>query len=170
MATTAHNPPAVIESSRFTARSALVAVLVAVVVAGLAIDAYIHFDLASNYAPIKTSFISQAGLFRIEAIVSIAAALALLVRPRRYTAAIAFVVAASAFAALIVTRYYDIGAIGPIPDMYEPVWFTEKLVAAYAEAIAAIAAIALVVTLPRRHSTPDTSTDPSQPIGGHSHG
>jgi hypothetical protein len=170
MATTVHNPRALIESSRFTARSALVAVLVAVVVAGLAIDAYIHFDLASNYAPIKTSVISQAGLFRIEAVVSIAAALALLLRPRRYTAAIAFVVTASALAALIVTRYYDIGTIGPIPDMYEPVWFTEKLIAAYAEAAAAIAAIALVVTLPRRHSTPDTSTDPSQPIGGHSHG
>jgi hypothetical protein len=170
MAATAHSPSAVIGRPRFGARTAVVAALIAVVVAGLAIDAYIHFDLASNYAPIKTSAISQAGLFRIEAIVSIAAALALLVRPRRYTAAIAFVVAASAFAALIVTRYYDIGAIGPIPDMYEPVWFTEKLVAAYAEAVAAIAALALVVTLPRRRSAPDTITDPSQSIGGHSHG
>ena len=67
--------------------------LIVVVVAGLTIDAYVHFDLASNYELIKTSTLSQASLFRAEGVVAIIAALLLVVRPRRYTAAIAALVA-----------------------------------------------------------------------------
>ncbi len=56
--------------------------LIVVVVAGLAIDAYVHFDLASNYRLIKTSTLSQADLFRAEGAVAIIAALLLLVSRR----------------------------------------------------------------------------------------
>ena len=70
--------------------------LIVVVVAGLTVDAYVHFDLASNYRLIKTSTLSQADLFRAEGAVAIIAALWLVVRPRRYTAAIAALVAGSA--------------------------------------------------------------------------
>ena len=67
--------------------------LIVVVVAGLTVDAYVHLDLASNYRLIKTSTLSQADLFRAEGAVAIIAALWLVVRPRRYTAAIAALVA-----------------------------------------------------------------------------
>jgi hypothetical protein len=119
--------------------------LIIVVVAGLAIDAYVHFDLASNFDPIKTSTLSQGDLFRAEGVVSILAALLLVVRPRRYTAAIAALVAGSAFGVLILYRYVDVGSIGPIPSMYEPVWYTQKTVAAVAEGVAMVAAIVLLV-------------------------
>jgi hypothetical protein len=121
--------------------------LIVIVVAGLTIDAYVHFNLASNYELIKTRTLSQADLFRIEGAVAIAAALLLLLRPRRYTAAIAAIVAGSALLVLLVYRYNDIGRLGPIPSMYEPIWYTKKTVAAYAEGAALIAAVALLSVL-----------------------
>jgi hypothetical protein len=121
-------------------------VLCVVAAAGLIVDAYVHFDLASNYDAIKTSTLSQGDLFRAEAVVAIIAAIAVVVRPRRYTAAVALVVAASGLAALLVYRYNNISAIGPIPAMYEPVWFTEKTVTAVAEAVATLAAALALVT------------------------
>jgi len=63
----------------------------------------------SNYRLIKTSTLSQAGPFRAEGAVAIIAALSLVVRPRRDTAAIALV----AGSALLVYRYHDIGKLGP---------------------------------------------------------
>jgi hypothetical protein len=131
--------------SRTYDRAAIRWFLVGLVVAGLAIDAYVHFDLAGNYSAIKTSTLSQADLFRAEGAVSIVAAVALLVRPRRYTAAIAFVIAASALIVLLVYRYNNIDAFGPIPAMYEPVWFREKVVAAIAEGVATVASGALLL-------------------------
>ncbi len=121
-----------------------------VAAAGLVVDAYIHLDLASNYDPVATSTLSQGDLFRAEAAVAIVAALALLVRVRFYTAAAAFVVAASALAAVLVYRYQDIGSIGPIPSMYEPVWFTEKSIAAIAEAVSAVASASLLIRVKSR--------------------
>ena len=120
-------------------------VLTLLAAAGLAIDAYVHLDLAGNYAPIRTSTLSQAELFRAEAVVSILAGLLILLRPRRYSAAIGALVAGSALLVLLLYRYYDIGQLGPIPDMYEPVWFGEKTFAAIAESAAFAASVPLAL-------------------------
>ena len=46
-------------------------------------------------------------------------------------------VAASALAAVLLYRYVDVGALGPLPDMYENTWQVPgKLLSAYAEAAA----------------------------------
>jgi hypothetical protein len=120
--------------------------LVVVVVAGLGVDAYVHFDLASAFAHVKTSTLSQADLFHVEAVAAIVAGVALLVRPRRYTAAFAFLVAAAGTVAVVLYRYVDVGAFGPIPNMYDPYWApTEKILSVYAEGFAALAALALLV-------------------------
>ena len=118
-----------------------------VAVAGLGVDAYVHLDLAATYDAVKSSTISQGDLFRIEGWTAVVAGAAVLVRPRRWTAAIAFLVAAGGLAAVLVYRYIDVGAVGPLPSMYEPVWYPEKLQATWAEAVAAIAAIVLFVLL-----------------------
>jgi hypothetical protein len=47
------------------------------------------FDVASTYGLIKTSTLNQAGLLRAEGAVAFIAALLLVVRPRRYTVAVA---------------------------------------------------------------------------------
>jgi hypothetical protein len=55
-------------------------------------------------------------------------------------------VAATGTAAVVVYRYFDVGAIGPIPDMYDPYWAPpEKTLSAVAEGLAALAALALLV-------------------------
>jgi hypothetical protein len=132
-----------VESPARTWRAARIA-LIAVVAAGLAVDAYVHFDLASSYDPVKTSTLSQGDLFRAQSVVAILAALLLIVRPRRWTAAIAAVVAGSALAAVLAYRYVDIGQIGPIPSMYEASWYTEKTLTAIAEGAAFVAAVILL--------------------------
>src|SRR6266446_3061879 len=93
--------------------------------AGLAIDAYVHADLANAYSG-NGHTISQGDLFLIEAGVSAAMALLVLVVPRWYVAVLAVLVAASAFGAIILYRYVDVGALGPLPNMYEPIWYDEK--------------------------------------------
>lgn len=121
--------------------------LILITVAGLVIDAYVHFHLASSYAGVKSSVLSQADLFRGEATVATVAAVAVLLRPRRYTAAFAFLVLAAGTAAVLVYRYVDVGAFGPFPNMYEPLWYGEKTLSAIAEGIGAIAALALFAEL-----------------------
>lgn len=128
-------------------------VLTVIVAAGLAIDAYVHLDLASTYDVVKTSTLSQGDLFRVEAALAIVAGVALLVRPRRYTAWFAFLVSAGGVAAVLVYRWVDVGKLGPLPNMYEPSWYGEKTLSLVAEAIAAVAAAVLLVLMYRRART-----------------
>lgn len=137
--------------------------LTVVVVVGLAIDAFVHLNLASDFAEHRTSVLSETTLFRAEAVVAIVAAVALLVRPGRFTAAFAFVVAAAGTVAVVVYRYVNIGAFGPIPGMYDPFWApTSKTVSAVAEAVASLAALALFVMFHQeaRGSVATTGTRP----------
>lgn len=122
-------------------------VLTALVVLGLAVDAFVHFDLASAFEGNRTSVLSEAQIFRAQSIVAIIVAVGVLVRPRRYTAVLAFLVAASALIAVVLYRYVDIGAIGPIPNMYDPYWGPiGKVLSLIGEALAAVAALLLFLS------------------------
>jgi membrane associated rhomboid family serine protease len=123
--------------------------LALIAAAGLAIDAYVHFDLASAYASIKSSTLSQGQLFRAEGTVAAIAAAAVLLRPRRYTAVFAFVVAAAGTAAVLVYAYVNVGAFGPFPNMYDPLWYPEKTLSVWAEGVGALAALLLFAVLHR---------------------
>jgi hypothetical protein len=126
--------------------------LVGITVAGLAIDAFVHLRLAHGYDTV-TATISEGALFRIEAVLAVVAAVLLIVRPNRLTAAVAAAVAGGGVAALLLTYYVNAGQLGPLPDMYEPVWFTEKVVTLVAQAVATVTALVLVVIgWPRRAS------------------
>jgi hypothetical protein len=145
---------------RVTART----VLAVIAAAGLAYDAYAHFDLAGTYDAIRTSTLSQGDLFRTEGGAAVLVALAILVRPRRYTALLAFAVAASALAAVLIYRYSQLGPIGPIPSMYEPAWYPEKTHSAWAEALAALASAGVFV-LAWRPRDASSSADSSRKAG-----
>jgi hypothetical protein len=119
-------------------------VLTVIVVVGLAIDAYVHFDLAKAYSGVKTPQLNQGELFRAEAVVSILAALLLIFHPRRWTAAVAAVVAGAGLAAVLLYGFVNIPRIGPIPAMYDTAWYTEKVISAIGEGAAFVAALALV--------------------------
>lgn len=118
--------------------------------AGLAVDAYVHANLASAYDPVRKS-ISQGDLFRVEAALAALAALLILLTAHRAAWVFAFLVAAGGLGALLLYRYADVGALGPLPNMFEPLWFPKKTIAAIAEGVAAVAALAGFARGFRRH-------------------
>jgi hypothetical protein len=115
--------------------------------AALGIDALIHWQNASAYDPV-TATISQGELFRVEAAVAAVVGLLVLVRPRPSSWLAALLVGASALAAVLLYRYVDVGAVGPLPDMYENTWQVPgKLLSAYAEVAAVgLAGLGLLTT------------------------
>ncbi|MGH3720314.1 MAG: hypothetical protein ACRDRI_16005 [Pseudonocardiaceae bacterium] len=116
----------------------------AVAAVGLAYDAYSHLDLAAGFDA-NTAAISQGMLFRVNAVLACLAALGVLLIRRRAAALFAVLVAATTLSAVLLYRYIDLGALGPLPDMYEPSWYPEKTLSAIAEAGAVIAAGALLL-------------------------
>lgn len=127
--------------------------------AALAIDAAVHLRNAAAYDAVKAT-ISQGALFRVEAGVAVAAALLVLVWPRRTSWILALLVAASALGAVLLYRYVDVGVLGPLPDMYENTWQVPgKLVSAVAEGAAVVLA-GLGLRTHRRHS----GTEPPVPV------
>lgn len=142
-----------------------------VTAAALVVDAVVHNDLYQRYAPNQSGGLSQGQLFRIEAVVAVLAALLLLITARWFAWVIAFAVAASALAAVLISTNYDIGAIGPIPDMYEPIWYGKKEFATIAEAVGtatALAGFALRVVAARRRAS-GAATRESRRNSGHAH-
>jgi hypothetical protein len=111
------------------------------IAAGLVVDAVVHLQLAGRYSG-NGNTITQADIFRIESSAALLVAVIVLVAPwKRIAYLIAFLVAASAFGAVMLYRYVNVGSIGPLPNMYEPIWYTKKTVTAYAEAGAGIVAL-----------------------------
>jgi hypothetical protein len=140
----------------------LVRVILRVAVfAGLGVDAIVHVHLAGDTG--HTGTISESTLFWLQAAVAAVVAVLVLVRARPVSYAIAFLVAASALGAVLLYRYADVGAIGPLPDMYEPVWYGEKVLTTVAEAVATVAAaIGVAVTVKRPSSAP---AERGRPVG-----
>lgn len=111
-----------------------------IVAAGLAVDAYVHVDVAGRYSHNPSGSLHQDKLFLIEAGVASFAALMVFISGHRAAYALAFMVAASALGGVLLYRYQNVGTLGPIPNMYEPLWYMKKTVSAIAEGAAAVAA------------------------------
>jgi len=118
------------------------------VVAGLVIDAVVHWRFAPDMAFVEGGSIEGDTLFRLQAAVAAVSAVLVAVRPRRWTYAVAFVVAATAVGALLLYLWVDVGVLGPLPDMHDPVWYGEKTWSLVGEGVAALAALGGVF-LPR---------------------
>lgn len=119
-----------------------------VAASGLAIDAYVHWNLAPDFDSFVGTgphHMSQGQLFRAEAVLAAIALLLVLFVDHLLAAALAFVTAAGGLAAVLLYRYVDVGAIGPLPDMYDPTWYPEKTISVIAESIVALAALVLIV-------------------------
>ncbi|HEY0559179.1 MAG TPA: hypothetical protein VGD03_02785 [Frankiaceae bacterium] len=114
--------------------------------AALAVDAAVHLRDAGLYAGVGGGGqLGEDTLFRVEAVVALVVAVAVLVRPRPVVWGLAVLVAGSAAGVAILSTYVDLGRLGPIPDLYEPTWsLPGKALSAGAEAFgAATAALAL---------------------------
>lgn len=112
--------------------------------AGLVIDAVVHLDLASLYAE-GGGTVNEGVLFRAEAVVALVAAVAVIATGWLVSYLAGLAVAGSALTVMLVSRYVDIGPIGPFPNFYDPVWFPEKLLAAFGEGAATVTALAGVI-------------------------
>jgi hypothetical protein len=132
----------------------------ALAAAGLVTDASIHLRLASRYDPVAAS-VSQGTLFRIESAVAILAAVLVVAWRHWIGDAFALGVAAAGLAAVLVYRYIDVGRLGPLPNMYEPIWYSDKTWSAIGQAVA-VAALSLLLFLPAAWSG-DESAGPRRP-------
>ncbi|XVV15361.1 hypothetical protein ACQP2X_13760 [Actinoplanes sp. CA-131856] len=112
----------------------------------LGVDAFVHLHDAGRYDQFRTSVMSEGTLFEIQAIVAILVALALLLRPSVTTWIVSLVVAGSAAIAVTLYTYVNVGALGPVPNLYENTWNEPgKVGSAVAETIAALLSIAGLV-------------------------
>lgn len=121
--------------------------LAVVAAAGLGIDAYTHLHLAHLYMYNTTGTVSEKVLFQIEGAAAIVAGVWILLRPGMLSYLFALAVTGGGAFALLLYRYDNVGKIGPIPNMYEPVWFTEKEWSLAGELVAFAAAAALLTHL-----------------------
>jgi len=130
-------------------------VLTLITLAGLGIDAYVHWDVAHDFIGLPSpSFITEYGLFKVEAALALATLVLLLVRQNRLTAGLSALVLLGGAAALLVYYQWQVGKIGPLPDMSDHSWYPkpEKALSVIGELVGGVAALGLVATLPRRSS------------------
>ena len=118
-------------------------VLAVVTAALLGVDAYVHLHDAAQYDQFRSSVMSEGTLFRIQGVVAIVVALALLIWPRVLTWIVSLLVAGSAAVAVTLYTYVNVGQLGPLPNLYENTWSAPgKAFSAIAETLAALVAIA----------------------------
>ncbi|WP_197515887.1 hypothetical protein [Arthrobacter sp. U41] len=106
------------------------------VAAGLVVSAVIHVQLAPGYQQAAPGGIGQGTLFLVQAGAAALVAVFVLLKGSRTAFAAAAIVGVSSLAAVILYRYVQVPALGPLPGMYEPVWYTAKVITAVAEAVA----------------------------------
>lgn len=111
------------------------------VVLALLVDAVIHLRLASGMQLAAPGGIGGGWLFRIQAAAALLAAIYLLWKGSRLAYLVAAVVLISVFAAVLTYAFVDLPAIGPIPTMYDPLWFPEKTLSAVVEGVGAVLAL-----------------------------
>lgn len=136
---------------------ALMLVLRTLIAAGLVLTAVIHLQLASGYQQVPHDGVGQGALFRLQAVASLAVALYVLAWGARTAYLVAAVTGLSALAVVVITRYVPLPAIGPLPSMYEPVWYPAKTLSAVAEAAAATLACVGYLMLRRARQHRGTS-------------
>ncbi|WP_458779777.1 hypothetical protein [Arthrobacter sp. D3-16] len=112
------------------------------VAVALVVSAVVHVQLAPGYQQAAPGGIGQGTLFLVQAGAAALAAVFVLLKGSRMAFTAAAVVALSSLTAVILYRYVQVPAIGPLPSMYEPVWYTAKTITAVAEAAAGALAVA----------------------------
>lgn len=127
-----------------------------VLAVSLMVDAVIHLRLASGYQQSAPGGIGAGNLFRIQAVLALIVAVWVLWRGSRPALISAFAVSFSAVVAVVLYRYVDIPALGPLPAMYEPVWFLEKSLSAAFEGLAAMTTLIALLAGARQRATDRT--------------
>lgn len=88
--------------------------------AALGVSAYVHLHLAHRYGYPGT--ISGETVFRVQGITAAVIAVALLATGNKWVWMAAALIGLASFAAVMLYRYVDVGAIGPLPNMNDATW------------------------------------------------
>ncbi|RJT81055.1 hypothetical protein D6T63_07715 [Arthrobacter cheniae] len=134
-------------------------VLRILIAVALIVSAVIHFQLAAGFQQAAPTGIGGGNIFRIQGAVAVLAALYVLVRGTRRSYLLAALVALASLAAVIAYRYVQIPTLGPIPSMYEPVWYTTKTITAVAEALALVLALIGYTLRRKSHTGPQSHVE-----------
>lgn len=131
---------------------------------GLAVSAVLHLRLAHDYP--AGSPISQGAAFRVQAVLALLAAAAVLAAPagRRLVWALAGLLAGGSLAALLLARYWAGTRHLPVLQ-YEPAWYRDKDWTAVAEALATAGAL-IGASLPGGADSPRPAGAGRGPTGG----
>lgn len=128
-------------------------VLRLVAAVGLAVSASVHVDLAEG--PLfADGQVTLAGLFVADAVAAATAAVFVLVRGSHPAWLVVALVAVPSLLALVVTTYVKVPSVGPLPAVYEPFWYAEKVAAAAGATVAALTALVALARLGRRDRLP----------------
>ena len=92
------------------------------VVLALAVEAYLHLDLAETMQLAAPDGIGGGMLFRIQAGIALAAAVLLLLTGARFAYAVAGLAALSALMPVLLYSFVNVPALGPIPSLHDPTW------------------------------------------------
>ncbi len=121
--------------------SGIEAAMLASTVLALGVDAVLHVRLAPRFAFGYPEGINGGNVFRVTAAAAVVAAVLLLVRTGVATFLLAAAVLGSALVALVLYTYVDVPQLGPIPSIYDPVWYRDKTVTAVAEGLGTLTAL-----------------------------
>lgn len=117
----------------------------------LGYSAYLHFRIANDRPPLfADGQVTLSGLFVAQAVAATVVSLWVLVQGTRLAWLAFGIVALGSLAALLLSVYVEIPAIGPFPTIYEPLWYTDKVLAAVAAGVATLAALVALATARRR--------------------
>jgi hypothetical protein len=101
--------------------------------AALGISSYVHLHVAHLYS--YGSTITGTDMFIGQGVVAALVAVVLVVTGNRWAWVVAALVGLASFGAVMLYRYVDVGAIGPLPNMYDATWqpSPDKIMSAIAE-------------------------------------
>lgn len=109
----------------------------------LLVAGWVHLDLAATYDGIGER-LTVGDLFRLQGVLAAGLGLAVVVLRRRGVLLAATLVGLGSSLATTLSVYVRVPPIGPFPELYEPVWYDQKLVAAVTAGVAAVLGTALL--------------------------
>jgi hypothetical protein len=113
----------------------------------LGFSAFLHARIASDSTPLAANGeIRLSGLFVAQAIAAAIVSLWVLVQGSRLAWLAFGAVALGSFVAVVMSTYVTIPSIGPLPEIHDPVWYTDKTLAAITAGIATLVAVVALAT------------------------
>ncbi len=135
-------------TSRRTGRTGLLLRVIGALALGY--SAYLHFRIASDRPPLfADDKVTLSGLFVAQAVAATVVSLWVLLHGIRLAWLAFAAVALGSLAALLLSVYVEIPAFGPLPTIYEPLWYTDKVLAAIAAGVASLVALVALATARR---------------------